>query len=85
MVSAAGAATLALVAGIEDAGLTLGRDVDLVSKESTPILKLFRAAIHVVPEDFRHAGRELARAVLGAIDGQPLSSLQTLSAPSPVN
>ncbi|MBE7184033.1 MAG: LacI family DNA-binding transcriptional regulator [Methylobacterium mesophilicum] len=81
LVSAAGAATLALVAGIEDAGLVVGRDVDLVSKESTPILKLFRSAIHVVREDFRHAGRELTRAVLGAINGAPLPTLQTLAQP----
>ena len=32
--SSAGAATLAVVAGIEDAGLTVGRDVDIVSKQA---------------------------------------------------
>jgi LacI family transcriptional regulator len=81
LVSSAGAATLALVAGIEDAGLVVGRDIDLVSKESTAILKLFRSAIHVVPEDFRHAGRELAHALLGAINGAPVATLQSLATP----
>ncbi|TGV46697.1 LacI family transcriptional regulator, partial [bacterium M00.F.Ca.ET.141.01.1.1] len=32
IISSAAAATLAVVAGIEDAGLKLGRDVDVVSK-----------------------------------------------------
>jgi LacI family transcriptional regulator len=83
-VSSAAAATLALVAGIEDAGLKLGRDVDVVSKQSSPILHLFRPEIHVVNEDFRLAGRELARSVLGWIGGKPPLSLQTLSGPQAV-
>jgi LacI family transcriptional regulator len=83
-VSSAAAATLALVAGIEDAGLKLGRDIDVVSKQSSPILHLFRPEIHVVNEDFRLAGRELARSVLGWIGGKPPLSLQTLSGPQAV-
>lgn len=81
IVSAAGGATLALVAGIEDAGLTIGRDIDIVSKQASPILNLFRPAIHAVDEDIRHAGRELARAVLKAIDGMPAEGLQSLNRP----
>lgn len=83
VVSSGSSATLALVAGIEDAGLVVGRDVDIVSKQSTPILKLFRPAILTVDEDFRLAGRELARAVLAAIEGVPPSRLQALHAPKP--
>jgi len=83
-VSSAAAATLALVAGIEDAGLRLGRDVDVVSKQSSDLLPLIRPELHVVNEDFRLAGRELARAVLGSIGGRPPHELQSLSAPGPV-
>lgn len=83
-VSSAGAATLALVAGIEDAGLVVGRDVDIVSKQSSPLLHLFRPQLHVVNEDFRLAGRELARAVLGWIEGKDPASLQSLVAPRTV-
>jgi len=78
-ISSAGAATLAMVAGIEDAGLVVGRDVDVVSKQSSKLLHLFRPAILVVNEDFRLAGRELARCVIGSINGQPASALQSLS------
>lgn len=84
IVSSTGGATFALVAGIEAAGLKLGRDVDLVSKQSFRLLPLFRPEIHVVNEDFRHAGRELARAVLGVIAGAPLTTLQSLVVPTEV-
>jgi LacI family transcriptional regulator len=84
IVSGAGGATFALVAGIEDAGLVVGRDVDIVSKQSVKLLHLFRPRLLVVDEDFRLAGRELARAVVAAIDGEPARSLQSLSLPGPV-
>jgi LacI family transcriptional regulator len=80
-VSGAGGATFALVAGIEDAGLKVGRDVDIVSKQASRLLQLFRPQIHVVNEDIRLAGSELARAILGAIAGRPVGSLQSLSSP----
>ena len=83
IISSAAAATLALVAGIEDAGLKLGRDVDVVSKQSSDLLTLFRPELHVVNEDFRLAGRELALAVIGCIDGTPARALQSISAPGP--
>jgi LacI family transcriptional regulator len=84
IISSAAAATLAIVAGIEDAGLKLGRDVDVVSKQSSEVLHLFRRELLVVNEDFRLAGSELARAVLGWIAGKEPGSLQSLSKPSEV-
>ncbi|MBX3581807.1 MAG: substrate-binding domain-containing protein [Rhizobiaceae bacterium] len=84
IVSGAGGATFALVAGIEDAGLRLGRDVDIVSKQSARLLHLFRPELHVVNEDIRHAGRELARSIVALIAGAPAASLRSLSQPGPV-
>ena len=84
IVSGAGGATFALVAGIEDAGLKIGADVDIVSKQSAKLLHLFRPQLLVVNEDVRLAGRELARSVIGFIDGAPAPSLQSLSLPGPV-
>jgi LacI family transcriptional regulator len=83
-VSSAAASTLAIVAGIEDAGLKLGRDVDVVSKQSSELLHLFRRELLVVNESFRLAGSELARAVLGWIGGAEPGSLQSLSKPGEV-
>lgn len=84
IVCSAGGAAFAVVAGIEAAGLKLGRDIDVVSKQSFGLLPMFRPEIYVVDEDFRLAGRELARAVLGAIDRAPVANLQSLVAPDRV-
>jgi LacI family transcriptional regulator len=84
IVSGSGQATFALVAAIEDAGLTVGEDVDIVSKQSSRLLHLLRPTLYVVNESVRLAGRELARSVLGAIEGKGAQSLQSLSVPSTV-
>ena len=85
IVSSAGAATLAIVAGIEDAGLTVGRDVDIVSKQSSKLLHLFRPA-----HPRRQRGFPLGRpragplACSGWIDGGDPATLQSLSVPTAV-
>lgn len=84
IISSAGAATFAVVSGIEAAGFRLGEDIDVVSKQSFRLLPLFRPELHVVNEDVRLAGRELARAVLGSIAGAPLNTLQSLVVPDEV-
>ncbi|WP_274626655.1 LacI family transcriptional regulator [Arvimicrobium flavum] len=84
IVSSAGAATFALVAGIEAAGLKLGRDIDVVSKQSFRLLPMFRRELHVVDEDVRLAGRELARAATGSINGVPVENIQSLVVPTDV-
>jgi LacI family transcriptional regulator len=84
IVSGAGGATFALVAGVEDAGFALGRDIDIVSKQASRLLHLLRPQLHVVNEDVRLAGFELAQAVMARIAGAPIASLQSLSRPGPV-
>jgi LacI family transcriptional regulator len=80
-VCASGGAAFALVAGLEAAGMKLGREVDVVTKLSSKLLRWFRPELMLVEEDFRLAGRELARAVMGAIAGRPPAELQTLGSP----
>lgn len=84
IVSGSGQATFALVAAIEDVGLAVGKDVDIVSKQSSRLLHLLRPTLYVVNESVRLAGSELARSVLGAIDGKAPTSLQSLSVPTEV-
>lgn len=81
LVSGAGAAPIGIVPGLESVGLRLGRDVDLASKQSQQILQWFRPEIIVMFEDFRLAGRELARAVMARIEKRPVRELQSLSNP----
>ncbi len=79
IVSGSGQATFALVAAIEDIGLQVGRDVDIVSKQSSRLLHLLRPQLFVVNESVRQAGGALARCVLGAIEGRPARELQSLT------
>ncbi len=81
VISGSGGGAVALVAGIEDAGLKLARDVDMVSKQSNDFLQWLRPEVITLREDFRLAGRELAKAVIARIEGQPATELQTLSFP----
>ncbi|WP_157014392.1 LacI family transcriptional regulator [Mesorhizobium xinjiangense] len=81
IVSSGAGATIALVAGIEEAGLELGHDVDIVSKQSTQFLHWFRRQIFIAHEDFTLAGRDVARALIKRIGGARPETLQAISRP----
>jgi LacI family transcriptional regulator len=82
IVSLSGSSSIALIAGIEAAGRRLGTDVDVVSKQSADFLNWIRPEILTVTEDVRHAGQELAKAVLARIDGVAPDLLQSIDGPS---
>jgi LacI family transcriptional regulator len=73
--------TMAIISGLEAAGKTLGRDYDIVSKQCSPFMSWFRPNLMMINEDHKLAGRELAKAVLGAIKGEDVKSLQSVIAP----
>lgn len=81
VVCSASSAAIAVNAAIEAAGKTVGRDVDLVSKQGLPILNWIRPEIITAFEDVRQAGRELAKAVIARIDGVAPELLQSISQP----
>lgn len=81
IVCSAGSGAIAVNAGIEAAGRHVGRDIDLVSKQSIPILNWIRPEIITAFEDVRESGRELASAVIARIDGAAPEQLQSISLP----
>jgi len=81
VISLNGGSTIALCAGIEAAGLTIGEDVDIVSKQNVGVLQKIRPAIVTMNEDIHLAGRELAEFVIRSIDKTPPGELQTVSYP----
>jgi LacI family transcriptional regulator len=81
IVASSASAAIAAVAGAEDAGYVIGRDIDVAVKESFDLMQKFRRDIIVVHENFRLAGMGLARAVVGLIEGRPIRELQTLDSP----
>jgi len=74
---------LALIGGLQDKGLELGHDFDLVCRQTSEILPLLYPHLDTVAEDLRKTGRELARLLLASIDGEPVESLQSMHDPIP--
>ena len=81
IICSSGSAAIAVNAAIEAAGKRVGQDIDLVSKQSAPILNWIRPEIITACEDVRLAGRELAKAVIASIDGVAPELLQSISQP----
>ncbi|WP_276118081.1 LacI family transcriptional regulator [Pararhizobium qamdonense] len=79
IVSGSGAGSIAVIAGLEAVGKRLRHDVDMVSKVPSDFLSWLRPEVITVNEDIRHAGRELAKAVIARIAGTPAEELQSLS------
>lgn len=69
---------VALLAGLRDGGLTIGRDVDVVAKGTSDLLDHTYPAIDSLFEDLTFAGEELARLLLRRIAGAPVAELQSL-------
>lgn len=74
-------AAMAALAAIDDSDLVLGRDIDLVSKQTSAVFDLHRPRIDTIHEDIEEAGRCIALALLEEIDGVAPDALQTLQAP----
>lgn len=75
--------TIALVGGLQEAGLALGRDLQLVYKQTSGILPTLFPDVDSIREDVFAAGGELTRLLLKRIEGGDAKSLQTLSEPQP--
>ena len=76
-------AAIATNAAIYDAGLRLGRDIDIVAKQTSRVFDLFRPRIDTIYEDISEAGRGMARALLDEINGKEAGDLQHLQKPVP--
>lgn len=73
--------TISLVSGLEDAGVVLGRDVQMVYKQTSGILPMLYPAMDSIREDVFAAGVELTRLLLQRIGGADARELQTLAEP----
>lgn len=72
---------LAVMAGIADAGLTIGREIDVVAKQLTRIFSMVRPRVDAIFEDTGLAGRQMGELLLRRIAGEPAAELQILHAP----
>lgn len=75
-------ATLAAAAAVEADNRSVGKEIDLVGKESVPVLKLFRDKIIVLNENVDSVGQQLAHAAIRAIREPEAHPLQHLYVPT---
>ena len=75
------AVALAVIAGIVDSGLQVGRDADIVTKQMSGIFSLVRPRVDVITEDIALAGLQLGELLLKRIKGEPVEALQILQLP----
>lgn len=73
---------MAAIAGVEAIGCRVGLDIDVVSREAIPFLKMFRSEVLVAHEDVAEAGHFLAQALLQRIDKPELPHMQFLDVPT---
>lgn len=72
---------IGLVAGLQEAGLVVGRDVDVIAKSTSDILDYLTPSIDSFHEDLLLAGETLARFLLQRIAGVPTEELQAVDQP----
>jgi len=73
---------IAVIGGIEKAGLEVGKDVQIVSKQSSKnLLKWFGKSIYDIEDDFVEAGYQIASSLLNIINGESISDNQTVVFP----
>ena len=74
---------IAARAALDDCGLQLGHDLDLVAKRASPVFNLLRPRVEAVFEDVEATGRDMARLLLRRLDGEPAENLTVLHQPIP--
>lgn len=68
VISGATSAAMAVVTASEEAGLELGKDLDVLAKEAVHFLRYFRKEILVVQENVGQAGTFLVKALMASIE-----------------
>lgn len=72
---------MAVMAAVNDLGMSVGGEVDLVAKQTSPLFDQIRPRIDTVYEDLTETGRLLGRTMLRRLSGEDVSELRTIDAP----
>jgi LacI family transcriptional regulator len=73
--------SICLIPGLADEGVTIGKDVHFICKQTSNLLPTLYPQIDTIEEDVLAAGAELARLLIRRISGTPPMELQTLGEP----
>jgi LacI family transcriptional regulator len=74
-------AAIGLMAGLQDAGLVVGVDIDVIAKSTSDILDYLTPPIDSFHEDLLLAGESLAHFLMKRIRGVPAEELQAVDQP----
>lgn len=75
------ASALSVMAGITDAGKTIGVDADIVAKQNSGIFGLVRPRVDAIYEDTALAGQQMGELLIRRIQGERPEDLQILHVP----
>lgn len=74
-------AGMAVLAGLQDAKIRIGCDVDVIVKQTNDTFSLYRPKVNTIYEDIRAAGEALGTLILRRIQGESIDQLQVLLPP----
>lgn len=74
---------IALLGGLQDSGIKVGSDIQIVYKQTSDILPALFPKLDSIQEDVYAAGLELTRLLIERIEGVAVDNLQTLAEPVP--
>jgi LacI family transcriptional regulator len=74
-------AAMAVMAGLQDARIAIGGDVDVIAKQTSDTFGLYRPRVDTIYEDIRAAGKTLGDLMLRRIAGEEATRLQVLLPP----
>lgn len=72
---------MAVLAGLQDAGIGIGTEVDVVAKQTSDTFGLYRPKVDTIYEDIRNAGEALGTLILRRLAGESTDRLQVLLPP----
>lgn len=72
---------LAVIGGLTDSGMVVGKTAFVVAKQASPLFDQFQPGADTVPEDFVNAGRHLGTLLLRQINGDESEGLSYLDEP----
>lgn len=74
-------AAMTALAAIQDCGLRVGQDIDVVAKQASHVFDLLRPRIDIFAEDLRQTGRDMGQILLRSIAGEDPAGLGVLHQP----
>ncbi|MFK7854338.1 MAG: LacI family transcriptional regulator [Granulosicoccus sp.] len=72
---------VAIISALQGENMVLGKDYDLICKQTTEILPMLYPRMDTIAEDLYQTGRELAKLLISSINAVEPEELQTLHSP----